>query len=324
MLEAIGLSSVESRTYAALVDNPQSTATELALQCEISARLASRTLAHLVRRGMASRLPGKRARYVAVAPDVSIQPLLNRREAELHQVRTAVRELMATFHNASRRTHPAELVEVVTGTRNIVSRAFALQDSARRSMRAFVKGPYLMPTEGNVDREFRRLAEGIEYRALYDRAELQHPDRLDNIRTSCQRGEKARVLPDLPLKVWIADDSAALIPIRMSNHAADAAFIVHASALLDALVALFELEWERATPIRFVANVGQAATDDGPDEQTKALLSLLAAGVTDEGMARALGLSVRTLQRRIHALMRELNATTRFQAGMAAKERGWL
>jgi len=70
---------------------------------------------------------------------------------------------------------------------------------------------------------------------------------------------------------------------------------------------------------------GRPATETtGPDEMTSKLLALLASGVTDEAIARALGLGLRTVQRRISALMSDLNASTRFQAGMAARERGWV
>jgi DNA-binding NarL/FixJ family response regulator len=69
---------------------------------------------------------------------------------------------------------------------------------------------------------------------------------------------------------------------------------------------------------------GAAGQSEGPDAETVALLTLLAAGQTDDGIARALGWSPRTTQRRVRRLMADLNATTRFQAGMAAKERGWL
>lgn len=325
MLEAIGLSAVDSRLYATLIDNPRSTASQLAQHCEINPEQSARALAQLARRGLASRLPGKRARYVAVAPDVSIQPLLSRREDELHRVRTAIHELMTAFHRASRHTHPAELVEVVTGPQNIMRRAFQLQDGAQALMRGIDKPPYAMTWVGNAEHEARRLREGIEYRALYDREAVEQPGKLADIQLSCEQGEKARVLADLPIKLWIADDSAALIPVRSATYGIDAALIVYPSALLDALIALFELEWERATPLRCSPSAHvEVEPGDRPDQMTRALLPLLTAGLTDEGIARSLGLSLRTIQRRIHDLMRELNATTRFQAGMAARDRGWV
>lgn len=308
-----------------LIENPRSSAADVARQCELPARLAARTLATLARRGLASRLPGRQVSYLAVAPDVSLQPMLARREDELLYVRTTIHELTAAFHRSSRHTHPAELVEVVTGVQNIASRAFALQEGAQSSVRGIDKPPYAMPNaDTNADREYQRLREGIEYRILYDVESVRRPGKLDDIRASSQRGEKARILTNAPLKLWMVDDAAALIPIRGSGYAVDAAFVIHPSTLLDALVALFELEWRRGVPVRaFTVDGAGASAEVAPDEPTRALLGLLAAGLTDEAIARTLSVSLRTVQRRIHDLLLELGVTTRFQAGLAARERGW-
>lgn len=65
-----------------------------------------------------------------------------------------------------------------------------------------------------------------------------------------------------------------------------------------------------------------AATTITPGE--KALLGLLDTGLTDEAAARQLGVSVRTVRRQMAALMGKLGASSRFQAGHKAAERGWL
>ncbi|MEV0385482.1 helix-turn-helix domain-containing protein [Nonomuraea sp. NPDC050643] len=342
MLEAIGLSPAESRLYATLVENPRSSAAELATHCGVSTPLAARTLAAFARRGLASRLPGRRARYVAVAPDIAVRPLLARQEEELHQVRTAIHELTTSFNLASRyAAHPAEQVEVVTGTDNIISRAYALQDSAQTMFRNIDKPPYVMRGHAdNVERERRMLRDGITYRSVYDLEVLALPGRLRLIQDAAAHGEKSRVVAGAAAKMWIADDALALIPIRNGAYSIDAAFILHSSALLDALIALFEHEWQRGFPLRAAPRPGAAwpsgegpsgegssgaePSGEGPDELTRDLLALLAGGLTDEAIARALGLGLRTVQRRIHAVMQDLNAITRFQAGLAARERGWI
>lgn len=51
---------------------------------------------------------------------------------------------------------------------------------------------------------------------------------------------------------------------------------------------------------------------------------LLAAGSTDEVVARSLGFSVRTARRIIADLMGRLQASSRFQAGAQAVAQGWL
>ncbi len=86
-------------------------------------------------------------------------------------------------------------------------------------------------------------------------------------------------------------------------------------------VTLFEAEWERGM---LLSAAGPADDEPGPDASTRDLLTLLASGLTDEGIARALGWSTRTTQRRIRALMDTFGAGTRFQLGMSAQSRGWL
>jgi len=65
-------------------------------------------------------------------------------------------------------------------------------------------------------------------------------------------------------------------------------------------------------------------TQEKVDEQDRRLLSMLAAGYKDRAIARALGVTERTVGRRIQEMMQSLQAGTRFQAGLQAARRGWL
>lgn len=323
-LDAVGMPPVDGQVYATLIRHPMASAAELAEQCGLSVQQVSRALSRLTGNGMTSRVPGRPARYLAGAPDVTLSTLLATKEAELRAARSTVDQLMDVFREASRFTHPAELVEVVTGNENINNRFGHLQNSAKSEIRGFDKPPYLRAPGQNLGDERRRLIEGVRYRVIYDRDAVAWPGRLANdILVSCAQGEQARVRPELPTKMIIADDQQAIIPISPSLHVMDAAYVIHPSGLLDALATLFEAEWARAIPLAKAISDPVVSADE-PDDETVALLTLLAAGQTDDGIGRALGWSPRTTQRRVRQLMAELNATTRFQAGMAAKERGWL
>lgn len=59
-------------------------------------------------------------------------------------------------------------------------------------------------------------------------------------------------------------------------------------------------------------------------ERERELLVLLSAGCGDDSMAVQLGISVRTVRRRISAIMTRLGARSRFQAGAKAAHEGWL
>lgn len=58
-------------------------------------------------------------------------------------------------------------------------------------------------------------------------------------------------------------------------------------------------------------------------EQDRRLPAMMAGGIKDRAIARALGVTERTVGRRIQELMTQLEATTRFQAGPQAARRGW-
>ena len=84
-----------------------------------------------------------------------------------------------------------------------------------------------------------------------------------------------------------------------------------------ALRGLCETWWRLGTPLAWESG-GEL------DEDSSFIVSMLAAGATDAMMASQAGLSQRTVERRVRALMNRLGATTRFQAGVLAVRRGWI
>jgi DNA-binding CsgD family transcriptional regulator len=165
------------------------------------------------------------------------------------------------------------------------------------------------------------LTAGVTYRAVYHPAGFAVPGRPSAVRSMIAAGEHARVTESVPVKMFTADDHLGLIPLEVGG-SAESSLIIRASSMLDTLIALFELVWERAVAIHADGELPAAA--EGPGEDEAALLGLLAAGLTDAAIARHLGTHPRTVQRRVHEMLGRLGAGTRFQAGLQAVRRGWL
>ncbi|HEY0178572.1 MAG TPA: hypothetical protein VGC30_02940, partial [Dokdonella sp.] len=150
---------------------------------------------------------------------------------------------------------------------------------------------------------------------------LRIPGKLENVRRLVAAGERTRVFDGLPMKMIVVDRRIALIPLDIAR-ASESALLLRPSSLLEALCVLFEMLWRRATPI-VLARAG-ALVEDAPPARAGAraepdqLVPLLAAGMNDKAIAHRLGVSARTLERRIVELSRELEARTRFQAGWRA------
>ena len=117
------------------------------------------------------------------------------------------------------------------------------------------------------------------------------------------------------MKLVICDRRLALTPLSLQHGLTEAALVVHASGLLDALAALFESVWQRAIPVPELIS---------PADEHRRLLMLLASGLKDEAIARQLGIGERTVRRRIAALADRLGARTRMQLGIQAVRQGWL
>lgn len=81
--------------------------------------------------------------------------------------------------------------------------------------------------------------------------------------------------------------------------------------VIRAFVELFDRLW--------MTSVG---VEEGVDASSERLVALMEAGLKDEAIARVLGVSLRTVRRRIAALMEECHVDTRFQLAVKLTERG--
>lgn len=336
MLEPVGVTGTAARVYVELVETDELSVAEAAERCGISVRRATAELRRIAALGLAFQVTGRPVRYRAVAPDLAISALVAQREKELQDVRATMHRLAEAFQETSRGRHPDAHVEVVHGTPNIARLADRVHEQTQHQLRGFDRPPYSRGPGTSYGMERGRLAAGIAYRVIYDGDALAIPGRMyDDILPSSAAGEQARTRPHLAIKLIISDDQLALIPAAVTSRSIDTTFVIHRSPILDALMALFEAEWAKATPIPGThaappeaASTGAhgqpGASGGAPDAETAALLAMLAAGMTDASIARSLSWSMRTTQRRMRQLMNDLGATSRFQAGVAAREKGWL
>lgn len=328
MWDSVGLDDLDGSTYEALVGLRQAGVEDLAAATGTSAGRVRTTIAGLVRRGLATRLPGQPARYAPVPPDLVAAELISAQERRHRQFRSHLQQLATAYAANPASRHPAELIEVLEGAQNVRSAFRRLQDDAVSQVRVFDRPPYFNSAgsgafEVNED-ELQALERSrVTYRVIYERDVLAEPGRMADVWAGVRQGERARLAGTLPLKLAIADDRIALVN-STSDFDAQTAYLVHPSALLDALIGFFEATWSRSvalnqpTPGTDRAPVADALTDERRD-----LVGMLAGGLTDEAMARALEVSVRTVQRHIHTLMDAVGAETRLQLGMELVRHGW-
>jgi DNA-binding NarL/FixJ family response regulator len=117
----------------------------------------------------------------------------------------------------------------------------------------------------------------------------------------------------------IVDRKIAVVPVKAEDSQAEA-IVMTSGGVVAALYALFQTIWKTAKPL------GSARQRDEQEltPQDRQVLNFLAAGMTDEAIARRMGVSVRTARRIASDLIGRLDARSRFQAGARAAARDWI
>lgn len=324
MLEETGLTAAEEAVYRALVAVPSASDTELAETLGRGRYEVTRALDRLETLGLVSRTAGRDSRYLAAPPELAVEPLILAQQLRLEQARAAAAGLMDIYRSARKERGAAELVEVVSGPEAVEQRMEQIHRGARTQVRALIAPPLVIDGTDNRYRrlELEQLARGIQYQMVYDQDGFAAQGGLEAMLADSRAGEEARVIENVPIKLFLVDRQVAFVPMAVDDAATDAV-IVHCGGLLSALNALFDQVWERAVPFALAA--GGAGREQGRlDPESRRLLTMLRAGFTDETMARHLGTSTRTVQRRIRQLMNVAGVATRFQLGWRAGDLGWL
>jgi sugar-specific transcriptional regulator TrmB len=314
MLEPLGIRHDDEIVYRELLSRSEAEAGELASVLDREPVDVTDSLTSLEELGLVHRLPGRPVRVRAARPDVAVDVLVNRRKEELARTQLAARDLLAEMP-AAERHRPEDIVEVLVGRAAIAARFEQLLVGTREELLVLDRPPYVSNPQRSDQSVRRLLRDEVVVRGIYAPEALELPGALEDAQDASRAGERSRVHADLPMKLAISDGSVAILPIGVEE-TIDAALCIRRSALMDALVRLFELLWSQATPIVAPADAGRV-TD-------RELAALLAAGAKDDVVARHLGTSTRTLSRRISQLMNHLHVRTRFQAGVQAVRLGWL
>ena len=316
------MSPFEESVYRHIVENGASAASEISRGLKARPHELRVSLHSLEAKGLISPRAGRPTRYVAAPPELAIDVLILQRHEALERARLTAVELTEKFRDSAA-SDPPEFVETVGGRDAYAQRFLQLQRSATVEFLSFNTPPYVTTTAACSEQAMTGLERGLSYRTIYSRSAIE-AEGLASIRAYVLAGEKARVLPELPVKLAIADRRMAILPLSMAS-GRETGVVIHASPLLDALITLFETLWSHATPVGLDGSAPDAARNAFQvadiDHQ---LLVLLASGMRDQAVARQLGLGVTTVQRRLTRIMETIGARTRFQAGLQLARRGWI
>ncbi|HOF64307.1 MAG TPA: helix-turn-helix transcriptional regulator [Dermatophilaceae bacterium] len=275
----------------------------------------------------------RRRRFLQVAPDGAITltpPDLALREHALRLERHAADVLSTTgeitrIYANARTQHGHGSTEGIRVLYSVADVAMAAADVVAGSdveiltMRApTLRLLELAAVSPEAQDSLSRNARGVRVpmRTIYDIRLLQIPNALDLV--GSRRGsEEQRSLTNLPFSATIGD-TTAVIDLSFPGRTGPMGLFFAAPELAAVVRDLAQRLWEMSSPVSKSAGASEL------DDRERRVLALLVAGLSDAAIARQVGVSQRTIERRVSALMERLGASSRFQAGVLARDRGWI
>ena len=329
VLRSLGVDGVCVRVYLAMQQSPRAGSEEIAQwlnlePAEVTDAVDALSALSLLRPGVA---PSSGLRPVSYERAISTllrqqSEQLSLQRESLEMLQTTMKDLLSSpraLQDSSRRLD----IDVVSGKEEVQS---MLDGTLLRASQTFssISAAVPAPKEAldaarSIDEEM--TTRGVDVRILYHYSVLADSRNLQYAKWFASVGAKIRRAPVLPPRFILVDEVMALIPTTRERPAAQA-LLVREPALVAPLVNLFEATWASAEPLS--EDEPSPPDEHAASRQELALLRILAAGSTDEAAAKKLGVSVRTVRRIMADLMERLGATSRFEAGHRATQRGWL
>ncbi|MHA3704617.1 TrmB family transcriptional regulator, partial [Jatrophihabitans sp. YIM 134969] len=253
MLGLLGIDPDAERLYRLLVRSGVATVAQLAEELGEDPNPVAASAAQLRAAGLVAALAGGDSTFAPVDPRVALRSLADRHSEQLDRVRAQVPVLAELFESARHRGTGNGATVVLADPDAVAATYVRVQHQARDQFLAFDRPPYVSASENPLQPVV--LDRGVSWRAVYAAASFEIPGAWDEAQALAGKGEQARVVADLPVKLAIADHDLALVSLQLDPLRVEA-LRTESRPMVEALCALFEYFWERGSP---VAAAGSAA-----------------------------------------------------------------
>lgn len=266
-------------------------------------------------------------RIVVAPPEPALSAFSADVERQLRRVRASAPQLAHMYRRARDQEdawHNPLRASALSSVAEIRATTLSLVADARESvlaMRAFGEPVIQLLTAPETDHDTLDLGSdraSISYVVAYDTRLLELDGVLETLRRRQAAGEQVRLVRDVPLTVTVVDGVSGVIDLTNVDPGGGGSASVWHSPLIVGMTTLVEGFYRRGVPLPDVEGDDSSSTT----QRDRTILALLGAGASDAMVARQLGVSVRTVERRVRTLMDQLDAGSRMQLGIEAVRRG--
>jgi DNA-binding CsgD family transcriptional regulator len=261
--------------------------------------------------------------FTALDPEVATASLISPMESEIHRHREMIAAIRAQLSDLQPQYHAARPPRAAEssirplgcdaetrGALFLAANQCSTEVVAIRSHAGEVEGH----PDDTLARDMAALERGARLRVVYPHAARADFAAKAHMKRISALGAEVRTANHLPGDLTVFDGEVAFTIGAGTN------LEVSDPALTQFLGQVFEWVWDTAQPYA----VTESGYEGVADEILRDVARLLAEGLTDEVIARRLGMSLRACRRHIARLLSRLDSVSRFQAGTRAASIGIL
>jgi len=262
-----------------------------------------------------------------VEPEVALMSLFEQQHArleaqseQLERLQLAAQEIALELRPAVLRETSSVQIQYLRDRRRRTESLISLNATAQTDTWSMHPGP-LPPPEvltSSLELDAELIGRGIRVRAIYGHTVASGQRARRYLNRLSALGAEVRLAQRVPFDLLLFDSHTALIP---SNPYAltDPMLLLHDPHLMGTYLAIYEDTWLHGTPY---SAQSPEVSEDGLNEKQRAVLALMANGLTDDQIARRLGISLRTTGRISADVLTHIGGEGRFQSGVLAAFKG--
>ncbi|WP_307126378.1 helix-turn-helix transcriptional regulator [Streptomyces sp. B1I3] len=327
-LADLRLKSMDSGVYGCVLDGAAVDLPSLSEALGITVQEAAESLERLSELGLVHQEDVGCPLYSPVGPEsaalVTLLPLeteLRRRTELIAHARRDLESLVPVYHDSSawrQRMKGVQVLGRLQDVRNVLAEHAAnCRDEVLTAQPGGGRRTEVL--EEAVERDENMLCSGVRMRTLYQHSARFSPPTAAYVERITLQGGEVRTTSAEFMRLIVFDRRVAVISQAGNSLGA---VVVEEPSVVDFAVQAFEHVWFNAEP--FEVDVRREHIESVSEDVDKALLRLLASGMDDAAIARRLGVSLRTCQRRVSRILDSLGARSRFQAGFLIHKYGLL
>ncbi|MFJ4799283.1 LuxR C-terminal-related transcriptional regulator [Streptomyces murinus] len=321
------IDSVVLDVYGYAMSRSVVTSAEVALALRLVPAVVDEALAELLSMGLVRKPENGASGFVAVNPDAAAATVLGPLEQAIREQHAAVErakqrlsEFVPLYEAQSKGREKSTGIELIVDLADVRAAIAGFAENCQAEVLTSHPGGGRRAEvlEEAIGRDERMLRRGVRMRTLYQHTAQFSPGTRTYVDRLTRLGADVRTLDDRIMRFLVFDRRIAVVAVQDDSNAA---VVVRDPDIVHFTVTAFELVWGRAQtfPTRW-DNQELAAIGD---ELKIRIFRLLSEGLTDQVIAKRMGMSVRTCRRHIAEVMSRLGAESRFQAGYLLGTGGW-